>query len=342
MSAGLKLAGLDLDKLRRDKESLLKRKGANSASTSSLASTANGSGTSSSSSGAGSWASGGQAATSSASTPAGPSSSSTAAAPSSSGFSGSSTSISSAVSSSAYSFVPPQGEKFVLNPATEAAEEEDKLLEEEYDAGAPNHYDEIAKKRKAKVEDERLRKLHMKNQERHQRVQDAHNRPPDDDAATSYMKKLGWREGQGLGKEKQGLAAPLMMQKTDAGAGKIMVGSAMPVRASDPGPGPSRVVLLLNAVKREDADPELKEEMTEEAGRFGAVMDVSVIEGPASAKEWEAVRIFVRYAQISDAQNARAKFHLRSFGGRRVYCYFYDEAKYLAQDYFFWRLDNIP
>eukprot|EP00971_Amphidinium_carterae_P142045 2813382-Amphidinium_carterae.1 len=48
--------------------------------------------------------------------------------------------------------------------------------------------------------------------------------PKEDDFATKMMKKMGWKEGQGLGKESQGMTTPLIMQKTGAAQGQVVQG----------------------------------------------------------------------------------------------------------------------
>lgn len=71
-------------------------------------------------------------------------------------------------------------------------------------------------------------------------------------AAQRMMAKMGWKEGQGLGKQEQGIITPLMAKKTDRRAGVI-------VNASDTKPEkkvksvnfngiPTRVLLLRNMV----------------------------------------------------------------------------------------------
>jgi hypothetical protein len=45
--------------------------------------------------------------------------------------------------------------------------------------------------------------------------------------AEKMLKKMGWREGEGLGKHKQGIATPLVAQKVAAGAGVIVAASEM-------------------------------------------------------------------------------------------------------------------
>jgi splicing factor 45 len=40
--------------------------------------------------------------------------------------------------------------------------------------------------------------------------------------AMKLMQSMGWSEGEGLGKERQGMATPIILQKTDKQAGIIV------------------------------------------------------------------------------------------------------------------------
>ena len=60
--------------------------------------------------------------------------------------------------------------------------------------------------------------------------------PKEDDFATKMMKKMGWKEGVGLGKDGQGITAPLMAKKTDKNVAVIEQAPAKPV-APKPTPG---------------------------------------------------------------------------------------------------------
>jgi splicing factor 45 len=71
-------------------------------------------------------------------------------------------------------------------------------------------------------------------------------------AAQRMMAKMGWKQGQGLGKQEQGITTPLMAKKTDRRAGVIVNASetkpekkAKGVNLNGP---PTRVLLLRNMV----------------------------------------------------------------------------------------------
>ncbi|MCL7048602.1 hypothetical protein MKW94_004187 [Papaver nudicaule] len=77
-------------------------------------------------------------------------------------------------------------------------------------------------------------------------------------AAQKMMAKMGWKQGQGLGKQEQGITTPLMAKKTDKRAG-VIVNASEPKSEKKPksvniNGAPTRVLLLRNMVS---IDPSL-------------------------------------------------------------------------------------
>ena len=176
----------------------------------------------------------------------------------------------------------------------------------------------------------------------------------DADPGLSMLKSMGWSEGQGLGKEGQGMRTPLVAKKTDSATGVIVNAddrfappppppgpSGPPGGAAAAGGGakavtfrgrPSRVLLLKNMVGPGEVDEELENEIGEECTKFGEVHKVRVVElppGPTTPEE-EAVRIFVQFAKQAAAMKAYIDLDGRYFGGREVKVAFFAEADFEA------------
>ena len=190
------------------------------------------------------------------------------------------------------------------------------------------------------------------------------------DPGLSMIQKMGWSEGQGLGKDGQGMRTPLVARKSDGATGVIVNAAeramgrpplplALPPPPPPPPPGavggatggatvaaaagaakgavtfrgrPSRVLMLHNMVGPGEVDDELSGEIGEECSKYGEVLGVTIFEQPTTEAPASegAVRIFVKFSKQAAAMKAYIDLDGRFFGGRNVSVAFYLEADYDA------------
>jgi len=175
--------------------------------------------------------------------------------------------------------------------------------------------------------------------------------------ANQIMAKYGWKEGQGLGREEQGLSTCLEVEKTGKRAGKIInkdvekekqkytysrpLDQEIPYdeevpeddnNITDLMKNPSKVVLLKNMVGPGEVDDDLQPEIEEECQtKYGDIVKVLIFEIPGAA-EIEAVRIFVEFKRMESAIKALVDLNGRFFGGRTVTALFYNLDKFRRLD----------
>ncbi|KAF8822269.1 G-patch domain-containing protein [Cardiosporidium cionae] len=162
--------------------------------------------------------------------------------------------------------------------------------------------------------------------------------------AARMMEKMGWKHGEGLGREKQGMTGILIARKTDKRTGVIVQGTfpqkndGAPTDSNPPviqatqfNRPPTRVVLLNNLVGAGDVDEDLQEEIQDEASKFGNLLKVKIFEAQNIADD-QAVRIFCVYESSVQATKALVAMNGRVFGGRIVRARFYDENRFEKDD----------
>ncbi|XP_015782336.1 splicing factor 45-like [Tetranychus urticae] len=185
---------------------------------------------------------------------------------------------------------------------------------------------------------------------------------PKGSVAAKIMARMGYKEGQGLGKEEQGISRALEVEKTSKRGGKIIAGTKnvstallppppppAPISSSQsvsemmPGPSsgeatsvesitelmknPTKVVLLRNMVGPGEVDDDLEPEVKEECSKYGEVVKCVIYEIHGGHPE-DAVRIFVEFKRVEAAIKAVVDLNGRYFGGRIVKISFYDVEKF--------------
>ncbi|XP_039453583.1 splicing factor 45 [Culex pipiens pallens] len=168
--------------------------------------------------------------------------------------------------------------------------------------------------------------------------------------AAKIMAKYGFKDGQGLGKQEQGMSMALQVEKTSKRGGRIVHEKDMPapdVPSGGAGAGgqtaipfqeepsiteimksPSKIVLLRNMVGPGDVDDDLEPEVKDECHtKYGDVITVVINEIPNVVPE-ETVRIFVEFKRMESAIKAVVDLNGRFFGGRQVRAGFYSQEKF--------------
>nr|SVE75960.1 EOG090X0BIL [Daphnia hispanica] len=164
--------------------------------------------------------------------------------------------------------------------------------------------------------------------------------------AAKIMAKYGFKEGQGLGRQQQGIAAALQVEKTSKRGGRIInekeimpppppMVPAVPkveLTIADIMKNPSKVIYLRNMVGPGEVDSDLEPEVREECQtKYGDVNKVVIFEVPNTEEE-EAVRIFVEFKRVEAAVKAVIDLNGRFFAGRQVKAGFCDVERFLNME----------
>jgi len=146
------------------------------------------------------------------------------------------------------------------------------------------------------------------------------------DKAKAMMKKMGWKEGEGMGRRGQGLKGCLVPGRNNS---LTMVMDF------------SRCIRLQNMCDRGNVDNELLGEVRQECERLGPVLDAHLYESKArELLPEEAVSVFVKFEFPQSAAQAIQLFHGRYFEGRSVVALYFPEQRFDAKDFEYSREDS--
>jgi len=248
--------------------------------------------------------------------------------------------------------------KPVVVPKADDASIKISKLREEYDPARPNDYEAVLedRRRRQAEEEERRQREAERIQEEESYIglqeggadlskyptmeEEVEEEPSDEEKIMKMLEKQGWKMGEGLGKNRQGMTTPLIAKKV-TGNTAVIANSALDISAVLPqelvakkareamyNMPPTRILVLLNMVTpHETIDMELRDEVIGEAQNYGKVLSCEICE-MKNAPEDEMIRIFVEYEKKEGAVNGFSNLYGRFFAGRTIMAKFYDEKAY--------------
>lgn len=170
-------------------------------------------------------------------------------------------------------------------------------MDDEYDPRFPTNYADVCAVRlKGKLEREHFQ------QEQKRRALLSHG----NSVGRKILEKMGWKEGEGLGKEKKGLITPLIARKIDDRAGVIVQADRLNGTPAAVPAGAGRTMVITNIPPWPKA--QLEEEIVEGAAEFGNLLNIEITEKA----------IYCEFESNAERNAAVANFDGRIMGGRNL------------------------
>ncbi|CAB3406128.1 unnamed protein product [Caenorhabditis bovis] len=161
--------------------------------------------------------------------------------------------------------------------------------------------------------------------------------------AANIMKKQGYREGLGLGKNEQGISKALVVEKSGLRGGQIVgeetkLAPTFATNSMEAVQNATKVLILANLISLDELKKdyenidEFGDEIKEEMQKCGQVANVLVHVNDQQTEE-QQVRVFVEFTNNAQAIKAFVVMNGRFFGGRSVLAGFYNVDDYNDKNY---------
>ncbi|KAG4087899.1 hypothetical protein H8356DRAFT_1057618 [Neocallimastix lanati (nom. inval.)] len=202
-------------------------------------------------------------------------------------------------------------------------------MDDLYDPKYPNEYEVYKKEKKMRKRMEKERREMEKKMEREMRHNrhhhhSHHNSPPPQPIPQPIMQPM-MQPPVPQSKDMTGEEAYLMRAR-------LSQNPVQPPPMMQPNIPPSRVVLLTNLVGAGEVDDTLQEETAEECEKYGVVERCLIYEVKGNVPDDEAVRIFIKFSKLEEANKAYNALNGRFFGGRKVKAKYFDENRFARLD----------
>ncbi|KAG4099977.1 hypothetical protein H8356DRAFT_1075745 [Neocallimastix lanati (nom. inval.)] len=202
-------------------------------------------------------------------------------------------------------------------------------IDDIYDPKYPNEYEVYKKEMKMKKRIEKERREMEKKMERemrHSHHHHSHHNSTPPQPMPQPMPQPIMQPPVPQSKDMTGEEAYLMrarLSQNPVQTTPMMMQSNIPA---------SRVVLLTNLVGAGEVDDTLQEETAEECEKYGVVERCLIYEVKGNVPDDEAVRIFIKFSRLEEANKAYNALNGRFFGGRKVKAKYFDEDRFTRLD----------